>query len=59
MQVVETIDASHRDMARFRSDLDAGYRQVAGALRHYTSKLAPKHDADRRCTLFKLLNQFI
>jgi len=59
MQIVETIDASHRDMARFRSDLDASYRQVAGAIRHYTFKLAPKHDADRRCMSFRLLNQFI
>lgn len=58
MQIVETIDASHRDMARFRSDQDAGYRQVAGALRHYTSILAPKHDADRRCMSFKPLIQF-
>lgn len=55
MQIVETINASHREMARFRSNQDAGFRQVAGALRHYISQLEPKHDTDRRCMYFKLL----
>jgi hypothetical protein len=49
MQVVETIDASHRDMVRFRSHLDHGYRQVVGVLRKHISLLAPIHDAERVC----------
>ena len=49
MQIVETIAASHRDMARYRSNADPGYRQIAGALRRYMFNLAPANDAERIC----------
>ena len=49
MQIVETIDASHRDMVRFRSEDEPGYRQIASSLRKYTTALAPGHDAERIC----------
>ena len=52
MQIVEVIDASHRDMARFRSDKDPGYRQVTAALRNYISIIKHKgeeDDAERKC----------
>ena len=52
MQIVEVIDASHRDMARFRSDKDPGYRQVTAALRNYISIIkdkGEKDDAERKC----------
>ncbi len=50
MQTVEVIDASHRDMARFRTENDAGYRQVLGALRYYISNLDKDDEVERRCT---------
>lgn len=47
MQIVETIEASHREMARFRSHNDPGYLQITGALRRYISMLDPSYDAER------------
>jgi hypothetical protein len=49
MQIIETIDASHRDMARFRSEAAPGYRQIAGALRRYVSNLGPANEAESIC----------
>lgn len=52
MQTVEIIDASHREMARFRSDQDHGYRQVKSALGNYISiikNLGKNDDEDRKC----------
>jgi len=49
MQIVETIDASHRDMVRYRSEEDPGYRQIASAFRKYITALAAGHDAERTC----------
>ena len=49
MQIVETIDASHRDMVRYRNEDEPGYRQIASALRKYTTTLALSHDAERIC----------
>jgi hypothetical protein len=52
MQIVEVIDANHRDMARFRSEHDPGFRQVTAALRHYISTIKSKgkeDDIERKC----------
>jgi hypothetical protein len=52
MQTVEVIDASHRDMARFRSEQDPGFRQVIAALRNYISIIKEKgkeDDVERSC----------
>jgi tetratricopeptide (TPR) repeat protein len=47
MQIVETIDASHREMARFRSSNEAGYIQISGALRRYITMLHRDYDTER------------
>ena len=55
MQVIETINANHREMVRFRNEACSGYRQVSGALRNYVSYLTPKDDAKRICTWLRSL----
>ena len=49
MQIHEVIDGHHRDMIRYRTAQDAGYRKVVSALRDYLKKLDKKHDIERAC----------
>ena len=45
----EVIDAHHRNMVKFSTSQDAGYRKVVAALRDYKNDLTPKADAERIC----------
>jgi tetratricopeptide (TPR) repeat protein len=47
MQMHEVIDGHHRDMIRFRTAGDAGYRKVVSALKQYMNMLDHKHDIER------------
>jgi hypothetical protein len=51
MQMHEVIDGHHRNMIRFRTAGDAGYRKVVGALKQYMNMLDHKHDIERICEL--------
>ncbi|KAF2195155.1 TPR-like protein [Zopfia rhizophila CBS 207.26] len=47
MQIHEVIDGHHRNMIRFRTAQDAGYRKVISALKQYMNMLDKKHDIER------------
>ncbi|KAF2477726.1 TPR-like protein [Lindgomyces ingoldianus] len=47
MQIHEVIDGHHRNMIRFRTAQDSGYRKVISALKQYMNMLSKKHDIER------------
>lgn len=49
MQTHENIAANHRNMIRYPTAQDPGYRKVIGALRQYMNMLDKKHDIERMC----------
>ncbi|RYP73986.1 hypothetical protein DL771_003297 [Monosporascus sp. 5C6A] len=47
MQIHEVIDGHHRNMIRYSTAQDPGYRKVVSALKQYMNMLGPKNDIDR------------
>ena len=59
MQIHEVIDGHHRNMIRYRTAQDAGYRKVISALKQYMNMLDKKHDIERMCKYISSFSNFV
>ena len=56
LETVESIDANHTQMARYRNRADLGYRTISGVLKRFIQKglgeggIMAKQDVDGPCT---------